>query len=176
MYSWPQSGSAPQIDIKVGGSQLYAVQSYNAGSPVTTSDYLYILATCTQVQPSFSGTGFTCATQTGSPLSSPSVTFNWQMPNQEYSWSPAQPVDNIVDGYKIYRTSDNTVVASITGSQKSATSVTLNFTSLTDPNRNMGYYIFPVNSGGNPVGLDNSGNTTVGGARSTGTDITISCP
>ncbi len=176
----PGVPSSLQIDLKTGGSILYGIRTWD-NTNNKYSDFEYILLTCTKAQPY--NVSYTCGS--GSP--SPSITFTWQMPSTQYSWGTSQPVDKVIDGYKIIRTSDNTVQASITGGQGSATTTTLNLVippalPNPDPNRSATFYITAVKSDGSAVGLDNSGNaltitgTTASGHAVTTNDLSVNCP
>ncbi len=176
-FYWDASTSSvsmPQIPITSGGSQMYAVRAAaQSGSPLKTyySDYLYILTSCVKVQPS--SLNATCNTAVGSPAYTPSITFTWQEIN---------PEDLYITGYKIHRTSDNGVVATIPsthGTSGTYTSYSYTLTLAVPPtadlNKSNTYYIVAYNSTGGEIGLDNSGNTAGGSRTLTTSDVTVAC-
>lgn len=98
----PITTATHPILIETGGNQLYGIQSEKDNPPATplTSDIIYILVTCTQVQPTLESA--TCSPTVGSPPPpSPSVDFTWTLPST-FAWSKPVDVDTTVTSFTLY--------------------------------------------------------------------------
>ncbi len=160
--SWQQNTAITrQIDINVGGNQMYGVRSYNwGGSPPAKqySDFLYILATCPKVQPSPDSA--VCDTVSTPPAS---VTLKWTMPKKHYDWESANVnVDAAVAGYRLWRfdplTSTESFVTDIAGGDTTQHTLVFGDNPLAvppniSPNRVGQYRLQAIDSSNNLIGL-----------------------